>query len=332
MKVESIFYKSLDEGVQCQLCSHFCVIPDGGFGFCNTQRNVGGRLFSCNFGVFSSVGVDPIEKKPLYHFLPGSFTLSLGGFSCNMSCLNCQNYMISQHSGENFDKVNLLPEEIVKIAVDNDCPSISWTYNEPTLYLQHILKTAKISHKQKIKNILITNGYMSKKALKTIIPHIDAFNIDLKSIKPEFYKTICNTKLQPILNNIKTIHKHKKHIEITNLLIPKHNTTTEEITQLTKFIKKELGKETPIHFSRFHPQYKMTNTPPTPIKKLHQAKEIAKKQGLKNIYLGNIPENQNSHCPTCGETLIKRNNYTTQNKLKENKCPKCKTTLNYTLK
>ena len=332
MMVESVFYKSFGEDVQCQLCSRFCVISNGCFGFCNTQRNVGGRLFACNFGVFSSVGVDPVEKKPLYHFLPGSFTLSLGGFSCNMSCLNCQNYMISQCSGENSDKINLLPEEIVKMAVDNDCPSISWTYNEPTLYLQHILETAKISKKQKIKNILISNGYMSQKALKTILPYIDAFNIDLKSINPKFYQQNCNTQLEPILNNIKTIYKQKKHIEITNLLIPEQNTNKEEIEQLTKFIKNQLGKEVPIHFSRFFPHYKMKNTPPTPIKHLYQAQKIAKNNGLENIYLGNIPENQNSKCPHCGKTLIKRNNYTTQNNLKNNQCPKCKKTLNYTLK
>ncbi len=334
MEVESIFYKSLgsDDLVRCELCSRFCVISNGDVGFCGTQRNVDGKLFACNFGVFSSVNVDPIEKKPLYHFLPGSFTFSLGGFSCNMSCLNCQNYIISQDLGQDSQKINLLPDEVVKMASDNDCPSISWTYNEPTLHLQYILETAKKSKKQNIKNTLITNGYMSKKALETILPYIDAFNVDIKSINNTFYQKNCNTPIKPILDNIKTLYENKKHIELTNLLITDENTSKEDIEKLTDFIKNELGCEVPIHFSRFFPYYKMNDTPPTPVKYLYQAKEIAENKGLENVYLGNIMENQNSYCPQCGEEIVKRGRCRTTVKLKNGNCINCNNIANFILK
>ncbi|MBZ9570463.1 AmmeMemoRadiSam system radical SAM enzyme [Methanobrevibacter sp. TMH8] len=349
MIVESILYDKIDKNidrniknidefikeessknVQCNVCNHRCKIADNKYGFCLTRKNRHGTLYSCNFASISSQGIDPIEKKPLYHFLPGSLSYSLGGFGCNMRCLNCQNYIISQNLVKNRKAIEIFPEKAVENAISNNCQSISWTYNEPTMYLEYTLETALLSHKKGLKNIYVSNGYMSEKALELLIPKIDAFNIDLKSMNNEFYKDICQATLDPILDNLKVIYKNKKHLEITNLLISDFNDSNELITSLTEFIANELGKKVPIHFSRFFPHYKMEDVPPTEINKLMRAKEIAIESGLKYVYLGNVPSDQSTYCPNCNELLIERNNYNTINKrkIKDNKCVNCGEKLN----
>ena len=326
MEFESILYDKLDDKkVQCNVCNHHCLILDNNHGFCLTRKNNGGTLYNCNFNVISSANVDPVEKKPLYHFMPGSLTYSLGGFGCNMRCLNCQNYIISQNSSDKVGHIEILPEVAVKNAIDNGCKSIAWTYNEPTMYLEYTVETAILSHKHALKNIYITNGYMSDKALNTLLPHIDAFNIDLKSMSNDFYKKICQATLNPILNNLKKIYKNNKHLEITNLLINGFNDSEKLITELVNFIATELGEEVPIHFSRFFPHYKMKDVLPTNIETLEIAKEIAIDAGLHYVYLGNTPSDQNSFCPNCGELLIERNGYNVvnKNKVRNNKCTNC---------
>jgi len=334
MIIESILYDKLDnEDVRCNVCNHRCKIAEDKFGFCLTRKNSNGKLYSCNYASISSKAIDPIEKKPLYHFLPGSLTYSLGGFGCNMRCLNCQNYIISQNTDEFDEAIKILPETAVKNAINSNCQSIAWTYNEPTMYLEYTLETALLSHENGLKNIYVSNGYMSEKALNLLIPKIDAFNIDLKSMSNDFYLNNCQATVDPILDNIKSIYKNNKHIEITNLLINNYNDSYELIKSLADFIVSELGKEVPIHFSRFFPYYKMADVPPTEIKKLELAKEIANEVGLEYVYLGNVPFEQSTHCPNCGELLIDRNAYNIKNmdKIKDNKCVNCGKKLNFLL-
>ncbi|MDR2967443.1 MAG: AmmeMemoRadiSam system radical SAM enzyme [Methanobacteriaceae archaeon] len=332
MKIESILYDKLDEKkVQCKICNHYCLINENKYGFCLTQKNEGGTLYNCNFGLISSSNVDPIEKKPFYHFMPGSKTYSLGGFECNMRCLNCQNYIISQSYGEKIGATEILPDVAIKNAIHKDCKSIAWTYNEPTVYLEYVLETSILSHKENLKNIYVSNGYMSDEALNLLLPHIDAFTIDLKSMDNNFYKKICQATLNPILNNLKKIYKNNKHLEISNLLIDGFNDSDKLIKDLVGFIATELGEEVPLHFSRFFPYYKMGDISPTNIETLKIAKEIAIGGGLQYVYLGNVESGRNSYCPQCGELLIERNGYniSDKNKIKDNKCVNCKENLHF---
>ncbi len=332
MIVESILYEKLENNeVQCNVCNHRCRRDDGKYGFCLTRKNENGKLYSCNYAVISSYGVDPIEKKPLYHFLPGSLSYSIGGFGCNMRCLNCQNYSISQNSSEDRRVVKILPEIAVEHAINSNCQSISWTYNEPTMYLEYTLETAKIAHEKGLKNIYVSNGYMSEEALELLFLEIDAFNIDLKSMSDDFYRKTCQARLDPILDNLKEIYANKKHIEITNLIINGFNDSTELIEEFVDFVANELGKKVPIHFSRFFPYYKMENISPTAIETLIKAKEIAKDAGLEYVYLGNVSSDQNSYCPNCGELLIERNGFdaSDKRKIKDNKCKNCIESLNF---
>ncbi|MCL2157289.1 MAG: AmmeMemoRadiSam system radical SAM enzyme [Methanobrevibacter sp.] len=332
MKIESILYDKLDdERVQCNVCNHHCLINDSKCGYCLTRKNEGGTLYSYNFALISSANVDPIEKKPLYHFLPTSLTYSLGGFRCNMGCLNCQNYIISQSSHNKGEAIEILPEVAVKNAIDRGCKSIAFTYNEPTIYLEYVLQTAILSHKKGLKNIFISNGYMSSEALNLLLPHIDGFNIDLKSMSNDFYKKICKATVGPILDNLKKIYNNNKHLEITNLLIDGFNDSEHLIKDFVDFIANELGEEVPLHFSRFFPYYKMGDVSPTSIETLKKAKEIAIDAGLKYVYLGNVQTDQNSYCPNCGELLIERNGYDINDKngIKDNKCINCNENLNF---
>ena len=335
MIVESILYdrNESQKKVQCNVCNHRCKIANKKYGFCLTRKNNEGTLYSCNFASITSEGIDPIEKKPLYHFLPGSLSYSLGGFGCNMRCLNCQNYNISQNTLQNGETVDIPPEKVLENTMKSGCQSISWTYNEPTLYIEYTLETSSLSHKNGLKNIYISNGYMSKEALELLIPKIDAFNIDLKSMSRQFYKNICQATLDPILDNLKLIYKDRKHLEITNLLINDYNDSDELISSLLEFIATELGKEVPIHFSRFFPHYKMKDVSATDIAKLKRAKEIAMEMGLQYVYLGNVQDDQNSYCPNCNELLIKREGYhiLDKNKIKDNSCVNCGGKLNFVI-
>ncbi len=332
MIIESILFNKLEnKKVKCNVCNHRCKIAENKQGFCLTRNNLNGKLYSCNYALISSQAIDPIEKKPLYHFLPGSLTYSLGGFGCNMRCLNCQNYIISQNIDKHNESIEILPEKVVKNAINANCQSIAWTYNEPTMYLEYVLETALISHENGLKNIYVSNGYMSDESLNLLLPQIDAFNIDLKSMSNEFYINNCNATLEPILNNLKNIYEHKNHLEITNLLIGGYNDSYELIKSLTDFIADELGKDVPLHFSRFFPYYKMSHVPPTEISKLEIAKEIAIESGLNNIYLGNVPFKQNTKCPNCGELLIERDGYNIKNMnmITGGKCGICHKELNF---
>ena len=286
--------------IKCLACSHYCQIPDGKTGICGVRQNVDRELKLLVYGRPCTVAVDPIEKKPLYHFLPGTKILSLGTFGCNLGCSFCQNWEISQVSQKSRVKsqklsftelVNKLeywePERIVEYAIKNKIPSIAYTYNEPTIWTEYAMDIAKLAKEKGIKNVYVSNGYMSRETCDYIVPYLDAINIDLKSFSETFYQKICHAKLQPVLDSIKYFYKHKVWLEITTLVIPNENDSDKELKQIVEFIA-NLSRDIPWHISAFHADYQMMDKKSTEIKVLLKANEIGRKAGLKCIYLGNI--------------------------------------------
>ena len=301
---EALLYKKLaDKKVKCGLCNHRCVINEGKRGICGVRENKDGKLYSLVYAKVIAEHIDPIEKKPLYHFLPGTFSLSIATAGCNFRCLHCQNAEISQIIPTSIQGIegrglstplwgvggkNLPPQKIVQDALDNKCPSISYTYTEPTVFLEYALDCMKLAKKKGLKNVWVSNGYMTKEALDLISPYLNATNIDLKAFTEKFYQEVCGAKLKPVLDNLIDIKKRGIHLEITTLIIPTKNDSEEELKQIAEFIKKKVGADTPWHVSRFFPYYKMNDVPPTPVEKVYQAVEIGKRIGLKHVYAGNV--------------------------------------------
>ena len=290
MLVDNNLFKksSKSQKIRCEICANYCKIADGKFGKCMQHKNINGKLFDCSYGVVSSLSPDPIEKKPLHHFLPGTFTYSIGGFGCNMTCLHCQNYMISHEYDKISRHIKITPEAIVENALKYNCKSIAWTYNEPTIHLPFNKKTSFLAKSKDLKVVYVSNGYFSQKSIEEILTFVDAFNIDLKSMSQDFYKNVCGADLDVVLDNLKRIYLEGKHLEITNLIINDYNDSPEEITQLCDFVVEELGPEVPLHFSRAFPYYKMNDIEPTNPEILFKAREIAQRKGIKKVHLGNI--------------------------------------------
>lgn len=338
MKEVYLYKKLKDNKVQCQTCSHYCVISAGNRGICGVKENIDGKLYSLNYGKIIASNIDPIEKKPFFHFLPGSDSLSIATVGCNFSCVNCQNWSISQQSKPNKPILgeDLPPKEIVKIALENKLPSVSYTYTEPTIFLEYALDTMKLAKKTGLKNNWVTNGYMSNEALKLVAPYLDAANVDLKSFSDEFYVKNCGAKLQPVLDTLKRMKKKKIWIEITTLVIPTLNDSEEIFRDIAKFIKEEIGPETPWHISQFSGaiSWKLKHLPDTPVETLQTAYRIGKEIGLKYVYTGNIPglPSEDTHCPKCGTIAINRFGYSIKRYDKNGKCPKCGEDLNLILK
>lgn len=285
---EALLYKKLeDKKVQCQACAHYCVITSGQKGICRVKENKNGRLYSSVYGKAVAANIDPIEKKPLFHFLPGTYTYSIATVGCNFRCANCQNWQISQ---TNQGGQNISPKKIVQEALENHCPSISYTYTEPTIFLEYALETMKLAKEKGLKNIWVTNGFMSPQALKLITPYLDAANVDLKSFEESFYQKYCAGRLKPVLENLKALKKKNIWLEITTLIIPGLTDRKEMLKKIAQFVKKELGPETPWHISRFFPEvsWKMQNLPATPLETLEKVEQIGKKTGLRYVYKGNI--------------------------------------------
>ncbi|MBD3247191.1 AmmeMemoRadiSam system radical SAM enzyme [Candidatus Pacearchaeota archaeon] len=283
--------KGKDKKTRCFACEHKCIISEGKTGICAVRKNVDGKLYLTVYGRVISKNVDPIEKKPLYHFLPGTKAYSIGTFGCNFRCGFCQNYDISQaqESEDYMEGVfgeKITPKQIVKEAIDNKCKTIAYTYNEPTIFIEFVKDVAVLAKKKGLKNILVTNGFMTKKCMDFIAPHLDAMNIDLKAFTDDFYKENCKARLKPVLDNIKRAHKKGIHIEITTLLIPGKNDSKKEIEKIAKFIA-SVNENIPWHISRFFPMYKMLKEKVTKIEKLEQAEKIGKKY-LKHVHLGNV--------------------------------------------
>ena len=325
MVKEALFYKTLKENkVQCELCPHLCVIPITERGKCHIRENQEGKLYSLIYGKIIAAAVDPIEKKPLFNFMPGTSSYSIATSGCNLRCQFCQNSDISQ-ARDLIIGEEILPSEIVKNAITNNCKSISYTYTEPTIFYELVLDTAKIAKKQGIKNVLVTNGFINPGPLRKIAKYIDAANIDLKSFNEKFYREKCGARLQPVLDSIHLYHALGIFIEITTLIIPNENDSTLELTKIAEFIS-GIDKNIPWHVSQFHPDYKMRDHDFTPERTLLKAVEIGKKAGLNYIYTGNIPGNdfESTYCPNCKKQLIQRIGFkVVENKIKNKKCPFC---------
>ncbi|MFA7700572.1 MAG: AmmeMemoRadiSam system radical SAM enzyme [Bacilli bacterium] len=288
---EALLYDKLPNGkVRCNVCSHRCLIAHGNRGICRVRTNISGVLYSLNYGLCIAAAIDPIEKKPLYHYLPKSETYSFAAVGCNMHCPWCQNYEISQTPNNEFvvEGDEVTPEEHIARALKFKTPSISYTYSEPTVFLEYVLETMKLAKEQGLKNIWVSNGFMSKETLEVILPYLDAINIDLKGPDDDFYQKQCGGNLKTILNNLKTMQKANIHIELTTLLIPGLNDEEHQIKKLVSTIVENLGVELPWHISRFFPAWRMLNTRVTPLESLHLARSIGQKAGLKYIYIGNV--------------------------------------------
>ncbi len=309
---EAMFYQiEEDLHVVCQLCPHYCQLKPGQVGICGVRKNVDGKLFSLVYGKAIAVHIDPIEKKPLFHVLPGSESFSIATVGCNFHCKFCQNYDISQvKDPADIDRFSreISPEELVEMAKHNHCRSISYTYTEPTVFFEYAYDTAQLAHRQGLLNVFVTNGYINPEPLHKIHDVLDAANVDLKSFSDQFYRRMAGAKLGPVLETLKLMKKLNIFVEITTLLIPGENDSDEELTAIADFIKNDLGIDTPWHISRFYPHYRLTDHRPTPVESLNRARDIGIAHGLRYVYLGNVPgsDAENTYCFNCGKLLIER--------------------------
>ncbi len=326
---EALLYESIESGkVRCNLCNHRCVIDSDKKGICRVRLNQEGKLYSLVYPKIIAAHVDPIEKKPLFHFLPGSLSYSISTVGCNFKCSFCQNFEISQYP-EIYGGIAgqaIPPEEIVRQALTFECASISYTYTEPTIYFELAYECSQIAYSYGLKNVFVSNGYMTKEAIDLIKPYLHGINVDLKAFRESFYKKFCKARLGPVLDSLKYLKKYGIWVEVTTLVIPGENDSPEELRDIARFIKEELSSETPWHISRFYPTYKLNEHPPTPVKTLEKAYEIGREEGLKFVYLGNVPghETESTFCPGCGKILIKRLGFHVEyNLIEKGKCPYC---------
>lgn len=315
-----------DNIVNCFLCAHRCRIKEGHLGVCRVRKNNNGDLYSLNYDKVCTTHLDPVEKKPLYHFLPGSMSYSIATMGCNFRCKFCQNYSLSVVETEaRIIGENIPPEELVAAAVDSGSKSISYTYSEPTIFFELMLETAKLAREKGLRNVMVTNGYMTPEALEMLAPYLDAANIDLKGFRDSFYKEYCAAKLAPVLETIKGMRAKGIWVELTTLLIPGLNTDKQEIKELISFIL-EVDAKMPWHVSRFFPQYHLMDVPVTPTDAIYDALEMGRDMGLKFVYAGNVADGQfaNTRCPECNAVLIERIGYATRvKKLADGKCSSC---------
>lgn len=325
---EAMFYKLKDGKVVCELCPNFCLLNKGELGLCNARINKDSILYSLTYQKPCSVNIDPIAKKPLYHFYPSSQVFSLGTAGCNFKCLNCQNYSISQVSPDKIKYYNLTPEDIVNNALKNNCKSIAYTYSEPTIFYEYMYEIAVLAKSKGIKNVMVSNGYINQEPLKKLIPFMDAANIDLKSFDNNVYKKLNGGMLQPILDTLLLLKKNNVWLEITNLIIPQYTDDLVMIEKMCNWLVENGFENTPLHFSRFFPTYKLDKLPPTPVETIEKAREIAIKKGIKFVYTGNVRNNkgEDTYCPQCDKVLIERSGYIiVENNISKGKCKFCNT-------
>ena len=329
MKEAMLFERLDDKKVRCNLCHHRCVIKDGNYGICGVRQNIGGTLFSLVYDRIISAHVDPIEKKPLFHFHPGSGAYSIATVGCNFTCKHCQNADISQLPRERKGHIigdMITPGDIVRDAEGSGCTSIAYTYTEPTVFFELCFDTAILAHKKGIKNVFVSNGYMTPEALRGIAPHLDAINIDIKAFTEKFYREICGARLEPVLNTVKLARDLGVWVEITTLIIPTLNDSAGELKQIAEFIK-GVDPDIPWHISQFYPTYQLTKLPRTPVETLNLARDIGSQAGLRYVYEGNIPGRgkENTYCHRCGQLLMERVGYSIKkNIVKDGRCPSCK--------
>lgn len=313
--------------VQCRLCPRNCVLSPGQRGFCRVRENRNGKLVTLVYSIPCAVHIDPIEKKPLFHVLPSTLVFSIATAGCNLRCKFCQNWGISQRSPEETENTYLPPEKVVMITKAKECPSIAYTYSEPTNFYEYMLATAKLAKKAGIKNTMHSNGYINPEPLRELCQYLDAANIDLKGFTNEFYQELCQGELAPVLRSLRILKEEGVWIEITNLIIPTKNDDPEDIRKMCEWIRDSLNANVPVHFSRFWPDYQLKNLPPTSIETLERARQIALDVGLKYVYIGNIPGHpgEDTYCPNCSKILIQRTGYhILKNNIVNGRCQYCK--------
>lgn len=333
MKKLARFWEKMPDGkVRCTLCPRACVIAQGKVGFCRGRKNEGGELYSLLYGSVVSMAVDPIEKKPLYHFWPGSGVLSIAAPGCNFTCRHCQNWSISQASVDEVACEDVMPERLIELTKRYGCKGIAHTYTEPSIWTEYAIDVGKLARREGLYNVYVTNGYISLEALTELGRYLDAANVDVKAFSDRFYREICGVpSIRPTLDTCEWMVEHGKHLEVTYLLIPRENDSGEEIRKFCRWVADELGPEVPTHLSRFYPHYKMTDREPTPVPALERALAIAKEEGLNHVYIGNVPghPSDNTLCPKCGELLIERYGFAIgRYRLKDKLCPKCDKVIN----
>jgi pyruvate formate lyase activating enzyme len=326
MKEALLYEKAGDGKVKCFLCAQRCVISPGKRGICAVRENVDGTLYSLVYGKVIAKNIDPIEKKPLFHFHPGSRSYSIATVGCNFKCLHCQNYEISQYPKQRGDipGEDMTPEQIVSAAESSGCESISYTYTEPTIFMEFAYDCARLAREKGIKNVFVSNGFCTPEAVRLIAPYLDGNNIDLKG-DDNFYKRVAGARLQPVLDTIRLMKELGVWVEITTLIIPGYNDSEDFLKWAAGFIK-SVDPAMPWHVTQFYPTYKLTDAPRTPVKTLRRAREIGLEAGLKYVYEGNVPGEggENTYCPSCGELLIERMGfYLSSIKMKDSKCQKC---------
>ena len=327
MKEAYLYEKLGDEKVRCLLCNHHCIIGNGKKGICNVRENQSGTLVSLVYGKVIARHCDPIEKKPLFHFLPGSRSYSIATVGCNLSCLFCQNADISQMPSDHKRIMgeDMTPEQLVREAVQTHSATISYTYTEPTIYFELALDTARLAVSKGLKNVFVSNGYMTEQCLQEIFPDLHAANVDLKAFSEKFYKEQCGARLEPVLNTLKIMKELGIWLEVTTLLIPGLNDSEDELRKLADYLV-SLDANIPWHISRFHPTYRLTDIHSTPPKVIHRAREIGIEAGLRYVYTGNLPgdEGEKTYCHNCGDLLIDRHGFFIhKNRIKNHSCPNC---------
>lgn len=338
MKKALLYKKLSNKKAKCLNCAHYCVLDKQQKGVCGVRQNIDGEIYSLNYGKLCALEIDPIEKKPLFHFLPGSRSLSIASLGCNFSCHSCQNWEISQapHLYQEIWGKSLSVEQIIKIAKENNCPSISYTYTEPAIFSEFAIEVMKRAKKEGIKNVWVSNGFWSKELFEVISPFLDATNIDLKSFEEEFYIKYTGGRLQPVLDTLKRIKEKNIWLEITTLVIPTLNDKKEIFEKIAEFIKHNLGRETPWHITQFCGaiSWKLKDLPDTPAETLISARKIGLDGGLKYVYTGNIPglKGENTYCPKCGHLIIKRFAYQIERYDKNGRCPHCNEKIDLILK
>jgi len=325
---ESPYYTVMPKGVKCQICPNHCILKEGLDSICRTRVVSGGKLYTIAYGNPCSRHIDPIEKKPLFHYLPTTSSYSIATAGCNLACLNCQNWEISQQSPRNTQNMDLLPPRVVEEAAKSGCKSIAYTYSEPIAFYEYTFDTAKLARAQGIKNLMISNGYINEKPLRDLSKYLDAANINLKSFSEEIYARLNGGSLQPILNTLKILKEEGVWLEITNLVVPGWTDDLDMIKEMCDWLFNNGFDDNPLHFSRFFPLYKLTSLPYTPEATLNKVREIAIKAGIKYVYIGNVPGSkaENTYCPSCKKSIIERKGYSIlANHLKNGHCKFCST-------
>ncbi|MBD3179263.1 MAG: AmmeMemoRadiSam system radical SAM enzyme [Candidatus Latescibacteria bacterium] len=312
--------------LRCLLCPRKCLIPDGKTGYCGVRKNIGGTLYSLSYGHPCSIHADPIEKKPFFHVLPGTTSLSISTVGCNLECKFCQNWQISQSTPDMIDTRYTDPERIVRSAEKNGLPSITYTYGEPVVFIEYARDISAAASSRQIMSFAVTNGYYNSRPFRDLLGDIDAVKIDLKAFTDSYYRKICGGTLKPVLESIVEARRQGVWLEIVYLMVPTLNDSPEEIRRMSRWLAKNAGREVPIHFSRFFPQYKLKNLPPTPLSSLEKAYGICREEGMKFVYIGNIPGKgrESTYCPSCGELIIERRGYRIISKdMKGDRCGNC---------